>query len=126
MGLKTMNEMTVWDHLITFLTAALAWLAGESGRVLIASGLGGLVRWIGDEKKSIRTGMLSWIGGGVTGYYMWPLLLKAPAGFGFSEFAREPENIAMAGFLMGAIGVSGVKITVALIEKRARRLADAE
>lgn len=116
-----MNEMSVWDHLFTFLGAAFAWLAGESGRVLIASGLGGLVRWIGDEKRRIRTGMLSWIGGAITGFYMWPLALKLPGIVGAGEFERNPENVAMAGFIAGAIGVSAVKIIVAVVESRARK-----
>lgn len=116
-----MNEMTVWDHLFTFLGAAFAWLAGESGRVLIASGLGGLVRWIGDEKRRIRTGMLSWIGGAITGFYMWPLALKLPGIVGAGMFERNPENVAMAGFIAGALGVSAVKIIVAIVESRAQK-----
>lgn len=121
-----MNEMGVTDHIITFIGAAFAWLAGESGRVLIASGLGGLVRWIGDEKRRIRTGMLSWIGGAITGFYLWPLALKLPGIVGAGAFERNPENVAMAGFIAGAIGVSAVKIIVAVVESRARKFQGAD
>jgi hypothetical protein len=110
------------DQIGAGIGAAIAWLTGESGRILVASGLGGLVRWIADEKRRIRTGILSIIGGAIVGYYCWPLLLHAPALWGGNAMEKTPEAIAMAGFLAGTMGVSGVKILVAVVEARAAAL----
>lgn len=117
-----MNEPGAWDSVVAVLAAGGAWLAGESGRIVVASGFGGLVRWFSEEKRTIRNGIVSWIAGAATGYYTWPALMKAPGFLGFADIPRDPENIAMAGFLMGALGISAVKIFVAIVEKRAEKL----
>ena len=112
------------DHLVAWIGAATVWFGGESGRVLIASGLGGMVRWFADEKKRIRTGIVAIFGGAIVGFYCWPLVLHIPAVWSGSPMERTPEAIAMAGFLAGTMGVSGVKIFVALVESRASRRND--
>lgn len=110
------------DQIAAGFGAAIAWFTGESGRILIASGLGGLVRWIADEKRRISTGVVSIIGGAIVGYYCWPLLLHVPTLWSSEPIEKSPEAIAMAGFLAGTMGVSGVKILVAVIEARAAAL----
>ena len=112
---------TFLDHLVAWASAAMVWFGGESGRVLVASGLGGMVRWFADEKRRIRTGLVAIIGGAIVGYYCWPIVLHIPAVWSGSPMEKTPEAIAMAGFLAGTMGVSGVKIFVALVESRASR-----
>lgn len=116
------NGIGIWDTIAVWFSAALLWLGGESGRVIIASGMGGFVRWLGDEKRRIGTGVIAIIGGAVVGYYMWPLLLLAPQMFGADVVEKTPETIAMAGFLTGTMGVSLVKIVVAVVEARGKKL----
>ena len=115
------QNITLWDHIIALFSAAAVWFGGESGRVLIASGAGGLVRWFADERRRIRTGIAAIAGGAIVGYYCWPIVLHIPAVWSGSPMEKTPEAIAMAGFLAGTMGVSGVKIFVALVEARVAR-----
>lgn len=113
------HNISLWDHIVALFGAAAVWFGGESGRVLIASGAGGLVRWFADERRRIRTGIAAIAGGAIVGYYCWPIVLHIPAVWSGTPMEKTPEAIAMAGFLAGTMGVSGVKIFVALVESRA-------
>jgi hypothetical protein len=117
------SGVTLWEQFLALGSAAILWLTGESGRVLIASGMGGFVRWMAIEKRRIRTGIAGITGGMIVGYYCWPIMLHVPRLFGADAFDRTPESTAMAGFLAGTMGVSGVKIFLAVLEARAARLA---
>lgn len=116
------SDLTLLQQLLAVGSAVIFWLTGESGRVLIASGLGGFVRWVAIERKRIRDGIASIIGGMVVGFYCWPGILHLPRVWGAEAFERTPESTAMAGFLAGTMGVSGVKIFIAILETRAARL----
>lgn len=121
------GESATWyDGIVALIGAAFFWLTGESGRVIIASGLGGLVRWFAMEKRHIRTGVIAIIGGAICGNYLWPVAMMAPHWFGLGTVERTPENIAMAGFLVGTLGVSLVKIFTAIIEARGAKLVREE
>ena len=91
------EPITFWDQLIAIFGAMALWLGGETGRVLIASGAGGLVRWFAMEKRRIRTGIMSIIGGAICGFYLWPLVLRAPMLWGWEKVEAAPEL-----FLSGA------------------------
>lgn len=117
------ESATWWDSVAAFLGAVVFWLTGESGRIIVASGFGGLVRWFAMEKRRIRTGIVSIIGGAICGNYLWPVALMAPRLWGSEQIPHSPENIAMAGFLIGTLGVSTVKIFVAIAEARGAKLA---
>lgn len=117
------EPITFWDQIIAFFGAICFWLTGESGRVVVASGLGGLVRWFAIEKRRIRTGIMSIVGGAICGFYLWPMVLRMPMLWGWDAIDKAPENIAMAGFLAGTLGVSAVKIITAIIEARGTKLA---
>lgn len=117
------EEANWYDGIVALLGAAFFWLTGESGRVVIASGLGGLVRWFAMEKRRIRTGIISIIGGAICGNYLWPVAMLAPNWIGMGAVERTPENIAMAGFLVGTLGVSLVKIFTAIVEARGAKIA---
>lgn len=105
------------DTLVIWGGVALAWVAGESGRILVASGMGGLMRWLTSEKRRIRDGVLAVVGGCVTGTYLWPAVMAVMG------LAKEPDNIALAAFIAGTIGVSFVKIVTAVVEARTKTWA---
>lgn len=111
------NEPSVWNMAVNAAAVALAWVAGESGRVAVAGGAGGLSRWFNSEKKHLRGGIIAVIGGLVSGTYLWPLIL-AILGFPFGGLEETPNNIAMSAFMAGALGMSFVKILTAMIEAR--------
>lgn len=108
--------------LLAWASAALAWLGGETGRIMVAGGFGGLVRWMASEKRRLRDGVLAAIGGCVTSTYMWPLGLHLPRLIGQEAFPETPSNVALAAFLIGTMGTSAVKIITTYIETRAARL----
>lgn len=97
---------------------AATWLAGDAGRVAVASGMGGMMRWLSSERRRIRDGVIAIVGGGVTGTYFWPAVLVVMG------LEKSPDNIAMAAFVAGTLGVSLVKIVIAVVETRARKWGD--
>lgn len=107
------ESLMLWTSLI------FAWVAGETGRVFVAAGMGGAIRWLATEKRRIRDGMIAVIGGLIVGKYMWPAVLHIPAWLPFGSqqpFPETPNNIAMAAFFAGTLGMSVVKIFTALVE----------
>lgn len=48
------NEPSVWNMAVNAAPVALAWVAGEGGRVAVAGGAGGLSRWLGINHQSGR------------------------------------------------------------------------
>lgn len=115
-----MDEHTTLDvfisNLLLWTGAALAWFGGESGRVLVAAGLGGFIRWIYASKKRIRDGVLAVVGGAVTGTYLWPAVLW------ILRMDETLNNVAMAAFIAGTLGVSFTKVLTAIVEARAVHL----
>lgn len=105
---------------LVFLSGALiAWIGGEGGRVLIASGMGGLTRWIASDRRALRDGVLAIAGGVVAGQYLWPIVLWT------LRMDATPDSIAMAAFVAGTMGISGIRIFTAMFEARAAKLRDA-
>lgn len=121
-----MQDPTFFDTLKTATAAAVLWLGGETGRVIIAGGLGGLVRWWQGERRRIRDGAFAMTGGMIVAVYMWPLPLLALGWFGGSVIERTPEHMVMSGFLMGTLGVSFIKIVTAMIESRVKKMGDGD
>lgn len=108
--------------LLASASAAIVWLGGETGKIMIAGGLGGLTRWLASERRRMRDGLIAAAGGCVTGPYLWPLGLELPRLIGRDPFPETPSNIALAAFLVGAMGTSTVKIITAYLEARAAKL----
>lgn len=108
--------------LIVSISAAGAWFGGETGKIIVAGGLGGITRWLASERRRLRDGLIAASAGCVTGLYLWPLGLHVPRIFGGEAFAESPSNIAMSAFLIGTMGTSTVKIITAFIEARADKL----
>ena len=104
---------------------AFAWMAGETGRVFVASGAGGLVRWLSQEKRKLRDGIIAVIGGSIAGHFLWPFVLALMA-MVTGGIPESPNSIAMAAFVAGTSGMSLVKIVTAFIEKRAQSLGSGD
>lgn len=114
------------EHLLLFFGLAATWLTGEGGKVAVAAGLGGLTRWLVTEKRRLRDGVIAVIGGFLVGQYMWPLVLHAPALIGLEPIPETPDSIAMAAFVAGTMGMSGVKILTAVIEARSNKIINGD
>lgn len=118
------NDASWWGAMLAASSAAGAWLLGETGKIVLAGGLGGLTRWLTTERqlRRLRDGFGAAIGGGITGIYLWPLGLHAPRMFGGEAFADTPSNAAMSAYVLGAMGTSAVKMITAYLEHRASKL----
>lgn len=103
--------------MINALAVGVAWVAGEGGRVVVAGGAGGLARWLNTEKRRVRDGVIAAAGGSLAATYLWPLVL-AVIGVPFRGLEQNQNNIAMAAFVAGALGMSGVKIATAMVEAK--------
>jgi hypothetical protein len=100
----------------------LAWLAGETGRIMVAGGAGGALRWLSSERRNMRDGVIAIIGGSIIAYYFWPLVLNLLTKYiGIDPTTSGAE--AMSGCLAGIFGVSGIRIGVAIVEAYAGRIA---
>lgn len=118
-----MDEPTFFQSFADFVktgaAAALVWVGGETGRVIVAGGIGGLAGWLGSEKRQIRDGVLRVFGGALAARYLWPAPLHVLA-IVTGPLEKSSENIAMAAFLAGAMGMSFVKILTAWIEAQTK------
>lgn len=116
------GDLSLFGFGLISLSAIGAWLTGETGRIMVAGGLGGLTRWLAAEKRRLRDGVIAIVGGVITGMYMWPLGLHAPRMIGSEPFPPDEANIALSAFLVGTMGVSAVKIITAYVEARANKV----
>lgn len=107
--------LSFFQNLALYFSVAIAWFGGDAGRVFVAAGMGGFVRWLTSERRRIRDGILAIAGGAVAGRYMWPVVLWTLG------MEPTPDHIAMAAFIAGTLGISFVKITTAVVETRARK-----
>lgn len=115
----------ITESILLWASLIFAWVAGEGGKVYVAAGLGGAIRWLAVEKRRIRDGIIAVIGGLIVGKYMWPAVLHIPTWLPFGSqqaFAETPNNIAMAAFFAGTLGMSVVKIGTAVAEAYGKAL----
>jgi hypothetical protein len=113
---------SILDYFLVALSAVTSWFTGESGRVIVASGFGGMMRWFASEKRRLGDGIVAVLCGCIVGKYMWPLVLSMPEFVGGSAFSETPNNVAMAAFVAGTMGMSGVKIGMAFVHSYLARL----
>ncbi len=116
------NQFDFFQQVLFAASMIFAWLTGETGRIMIAGGAGGALRWLSSERRNMRDGLIAVIGGSVVAYYFWPLVLGLLVKYVGIDPATSGAE-AMAGCLAGIFGVSGIRIGVAIVEARADRIA---
>ncbi|WP_420415937.1 hypothetical protein [Marinovum algicola] len=99
----------------TWGASVLAWASGEIGRIYIAGGLGGALRWINSHKRRLRDGPVAIIAGSVSARFFHPIVGNILEG-AFGEFARPEDAIATSAFVAGLLGMSLGKLLIAVIE----------
>jgi hypothetical protein len=112
------EEPTVFHTILLWAGLAFSWLGGETGRVLVASGMGGMIRWLSTEQRRMRDGIISVTGGAIVGTYLWPVVLWV------LRLDENPNNIAMAAFVAGTLGMSLTKIITAMVEAKIKKGGD--
>lgn len=100
--------------------AITTWVAGETGRAMVAGAAGGLMRWLGQERRRLRDGALAVASGSLAALYLAPVVIGVLAALGLNLGADEAADRA-AGFLAGLAGMSIAKVAIALIETWAAR-----
>ena len=105
------------DSLWIVTSAVLVWIGGEAGKVVVAGAAGGLLRWLMQERRRVRDGIVSVTGGVIASVYLGPVvaaILAAAVG--------PVADATAAGFIAGLAGMSLAKIIVAIVESQANRL----
>lgn len=116
-----MGDLGVWEKIISGGAAAVAWVSGETGRVLVSGASGGLFRWWMSERRRLRDGIVATVSGAVSAVYLGPVVLGL---MGVVGLAIDPESAAYSGgFIAGLAGMSLAKVTVAIVENRAAALS---
>ena len=111
----------MWNIVILSSTMGFTWLWGEVGRAWVIGGFGGLVRWYGEEQRTMRAAMGAWAGGAVCGVYLTPLVMWA-VGYAHASDEIEHQRIYAAFvFVTGAIGISLLKILIAGIKTKTKQ-----
>lgn len=123
-----MQDQSLLQQALGLLGAAVAWITGETGRIYVAAGMGGLARWLAQEKRRLTDGVISVWGGLIVGSYLWPIVLYLPTllPFGLQPIPETPNNVAMAACIMGGIGISFFKISLAYLHIRLNRAKGGE
>lgn len=101
--------------------SVLAWASGEIGRIYIAGGLGGALRWINSHRRRLRDGPVAIIAGSVSARYFHPIVGNILEGI-FGDFARPEDAIATSAFVAGLLGMSLGKLLMAVVEGRFKSL----
>ena len=109
------------DLILFWLGAFVAWATGEGGRVMIAGGAGGFMRWLMSEKKTLRNGGIQVGAGLLCANYLSPVVL-AILSVPMPSLATHPRADVTAGFLAGVIGIGFTKIVIAAVEARGRAI----
>ena len=111
-----------WDAIVLYSGVALAWLAGEFGKIYVSGAAGGLVRTLVEGRKELRNGVIAVIVGAICAHYLSPI-----AFWGFQYFfdgvVDSPETQRTAAFTVGLGGMSFVKILIAFMEIKASKVA---
>ncbi|SEP27621.1 hypothetical protein SAMN04490248_1691 [Salinihabitans flavidus] len=116
-----MKDPTLWDRALVAASGIVTWLTGEAGRALIAGAAGGLYRWLMQERRRLRDGVVAVLSGAVAAQYLGPVVLALLRMAGL-KLTEGPELYLTSGFLAGLAGMSLAKLMVALMEAQAARL----
>lgn len=117
------NDHLPWfDTLLLWGTIIFAWLIGEGGRVVIAGAAGGLIRWIMDERRRWRDGIVAVTTGAIFAKYGTPLgIILLNNWFGPLDAGNDQIRDSAA-FAMGIGGMTVGKLIMAMFEKHAATL----
>lgn len=96
-------------------TAVMTWVAGETGRAMLAGAAGGLVRWVGQERRRLRDGALAVASGSLAALYLAPLVVGVLRVLHI-ELGEGADADRAAGFLAGLAGMSIAKVVIAAVE----------
>lgn len=107
------DKLSFLELLGAYGAAGLAWLSGESGRIYIAGGSGGLVRWLSSDKRRIRDGVVSMVVGVIVGQYAWPIGFYIPKVIFDRDIPETTNMITMFALITGGFGMSAAKIVLA-------------
>ncbi|KJS45248.1 MAG: hypothetical protein VR71_02230 [Roseovarius sp. BRH_c41] len=112
-----MTDPSGIDKLVVMLASVATWLSGEVGRVLLAGASGGLVRWLVQEKRRLRDGVIAVVAGAPSAFYLGPAV-PGLMEFAGMRVADSPNMTQTFGFLAGLGGMSLAKALIGLIEAR--------
>ena len=112
--------MDIWGRGAEIGAAVMTYLAGETGRMLVAGAAGGLVRWVGQERRRLRDGVLAVITGALAAVYLSPVVLAVLAVLQL-DLGDTPQAYGAAGFIAGLGGMSIARLVLALMETWAAR-----
>lgn len=111
----------VIEYLLLALGGLGTWLTGETGRILIAGGLGGLTRWFFEARLRLLDGIV-FVGSGMIGaVYVGPAALYLASHF-YPMVSAMPSAQSTFGYLAGLFGMSVGKIVFAVLAARGRTL----
>lgn len=110
------------DWIVLSVNAAATWIAGETGRAVAAGAAGGLYRWLMQERRRMRDGVLAVTSGSLAALYLAPVVLAVLRAMGVDLGVSEAADRA-AGFLTGLAGMSMAKVIIAAVEAWALRQA---
>lgn len=110
-----MNE--IGEKVWLSIAAIGVWLAGESGRAVVAGAAGGVLRWLMQDQRRVRDGIVSVVGGVVASVYLGSVVAAI-----LSSAVGPVAGAAPSGFIAGLAGMSLAKIIVAIVETQAHKM----
>ena len=110
------------DQIRAATAAGATWLAGEAGRAAIAGAAGGLYRWLMQERRRIRDGLVAVVSGAISAQYLGPVVLAVLRLAGLRLGGEGGDLSLTAGFLAGLAGMSIAKLVVATVEAQAQKM----
>lgn len=115
------SDPTIWERAYVVAVGATTWLAGEAGRAMVAGAAGGLFRWLMQERRRLRDGLVAVGAGVIAANYLAPVVLAILSLAGL-DLAKVDGIDATGGFLAGLAGMSLAKLSLAIMEAQANRL----
>lgn len=119
-------------QLAAVFTVTVTWLGSQSAASWVAGGAGGLVRWGITGKKAVSfwkwvgSGFMQVFGGAITAHFGWPIALVTLEKFtgDLGDPGVDPQSVATASFLAGALGISAMRVLWAFIETRGKNVIE--
>lgn len=114
-----MDAPTLWDKLWLAVLAVVLWLGRETGKAVLAGAAGGLLRWLMQERRRLRDGIVSVTGGVIASIYLGPVV-----GAIMTQSMGPIGSTQASGFVAGLAGMSLAKMIVAIVETAAGRMRE--